>query len=393
MKSVRTIFLLLLLACFAIPQTADAQIWKRVKNRAERKAQDRVERKADQTIDEALDSVEDSLEEAATRSVEDATTANDPVELNLGPNATGPADAPLVQYRQTTLLDFGPMGDIMRRMGQDLGNITAIITTDAERQQSEQEGQLSIVDTRQEHFLTINHQEETYSIRTFEDVVNLVEDHSDKAQQDAEFSFDFSANRTGKTDIFHGSKADQVLLTIKTAFAGMNPQQGTSMQGDFYTLVDLWNTTEIAGYETILAFQQNLMATLGQEFQESNFGSAFGAMGQDARLGASFKKAMEEGRKVEGLPVFARYFMVITPKDQPLDVEQVLQESSNAQGNDMASLMKMAESMSAQQSGAEVKEQTTLLTFTMHISDATAEGLTPISGDPPGGYKQINNSP
>lgn len=118
------LFVLLLLACLMMPQPAEAQLRKRLQDRAKKRAQERLEREAedltDRGVDRTMDKIEGGIENAAAsswRSIVNKRTASEEEPAPLGSIEAGPTDAPLVQYRLMSRMGSAGMGAMLARFG------------------------------------------------------------------------------------------------------------------------------------------------------------------------------------------------------------------------------------------------------------------------------------
>jgi len=420
MKRIRNLFILLILAALIGPQTADAQLLKRAKERAQKRIEERLQRKADDAVDDAVDEAADGVEDAARSAVERRIDeASKPVELNLGPNASGPANAAHVRYVSSTTMDLGALGTVARLLGQDLGNLSQTVSLSGLRQRSDEGTTSTIIDLENDRMISLNHEKKQYSVLTFAEMAEKMDeaaaamrdqakaegavssqdteagsDTEEGSDVEADFTFDMSVDRTGNVQTIHGSPSEQVLLAVRTDFEVQgedDQQEETSVRGVMFALVDTWTTKEIAGSETMEKFQLAMAQKMGEEVGKTDIGAAIGAIGQDPRLGASMAKASEEMQNLDGMPVRSTMHFILAPEGHQLDVQAALQPPADQSSGGMSGLAQMAEGMEANGGEAgEISQQMTLLRITTQISDLQVDPIPDDFFDIPADYSQVD---
>lgn len=400
MTHIRNLFLLLLLSALALPNTADAQLLKRLKERAQDRIEDRAERKAEQAVDKAVDEAAESVEDAAASAFERRTRAK---ELNLGANAEGPANAAQVRYVSTTSMNLGAIGRIGRLFGRDLENTTETVAISGNRQRTDSGNESTIIDLDGFRMITIDHEKKQYWEMSFQAMMERMDaalaemkDQKVAAEQQAgdqpevkgDVKFDFSLDKTGRTDIVNGTPSEQVILTVRADFEleGENEEgQQEQVRGTTYAVMDTWNSKQLAGIETIQAFSLRMGEKMGDTMQKTEIGPSLAAMGLDPRTSDVMDKAAEEMQKFDGMTVRSTMHLVLVPEGQALDVDAVL-NPANAGGGRMAQLAAAAEANEGEGPG----QQMTLLSITTQLSDLQVDPLPADYFDVPAGYKQVD---
>lgn len=381
MKRGRNIIGVMLLVGLVWPGGAEAQILRRLKE----KAQEQVQREADRRAGEAA-------QDAAQNAASNAMNQDEAAAPTFGPNATGPVNAPLVRYHTTTTAHIPGLS----RMASLVGVPTAIvqtITMDAYRQRTDNaDGKGStIVDAAGGRFITLDHEARTYRIMTFEEMVQGLrsEKTTPAPRQDApsqvqgEAQFDLKVERTGKREEIHGTPTEQLILIMESRYTVTDAQAQQTQNGKFYLVADLWMSEQLGGYQTMQAFQQRM----GQEMREALGAQRPGLSmpGMDARMGAAMARLSEEMAKVQGQPVRTTTWMVLVPIDQELDLERVMAppaDGAERQGG-LAGLAQGGQ-------GGTVAQQTTLMRGATDLSDLTVTGLDPNTLDIPSDYTRLD---
>lgn len=407
MKRITNLLILLLLAAVVFPGTADAQLLKRIKERAKERVERKVEDKADQAVDSAVDEAAEGVEDAAASAFERKTRAED---LNLGPNATGPANAPQVRYRSTTSMNLGALGRMARLFGKEIENQSETIAISGERQRTDADNQSTIIDLDTGNFVTLDHERRQYSVWSFDEMMQRMdeavaemekqaeapaaqpqtEQRSDEQDVEADVEFDMSVDRTGRKETINGAPSEQVLLTIRADFDVRSTDesgQEESVQGTTYALVDSWTSSELAGIETINDFQRRMAGQMAADLQASETGASISAMGLDPRMGELMKEAGEELEALDGMVVRSTMHLVLVPEGQELDVEAVLNPTDA--GGDAGALEQMAANAEAE-GDASPTQQFTLLRVTTQVSDLQIEPLPDDYFEVPADYKKVD---
>ncbi|HEX7071962.1 MAG TPA: hypothetical protein VF190_14200, partial [Rhodothermales bacterium] len=344
MMRIKSLIVLLIAAAFVLPQSADAQLLKRLKERAQERIQKNVE-------EEAAD--------AATGAIERKMSESE--ELNLGPNASGPANAPYLRYTNTTSVDLGALGKVASLFGQKLNKIQETVALSGDYQRSDTETNSTIIDLENDRFITLDHERKTYTIMTFEQMVEHMEQAMAQAQEgmaeaqaeeaataddddvEGDVQFDVKVEKTGKRESVNGTPAEQVLLTIRADFEvkGTDDEGNTEeAKGTAYALVDSWTTKALAGSATLEAFQRRMGEKMGAEMRDSNLGTSLSAMGLDPRMSGLMTEAGRELEKLEGAVVRSTMHLILVPEGQELDVQAALDGTTdeNAQQATLAKI-------------------------------------------------------
>ena len=394
MKTLPRVFCLLIagLLLAGSVQDAEAQIWKRAKDRAKKRLNERVEQKTDEAVDKTVDKAVDKGEEGIESAIEGAfarmgekAAQEQMVEFDLGPNATGPAGASQVQYRSATSVNYGgKLGALTATLmgGQGFGNALETVTMTANYQRTDEGDNSTIVDLENERFIMLNHAAKTYVEKTFDEMAEEAAAQLDAAKKgassqqpddedvDLDAQYSVTTDRTGQRESINGSDAEQILLQVQLDVSGTDKETGETGEAGIHVISDLWMTDELAGYKTMQQFNQRMGEAFGESIRgvsTSDFITMMAQMGQDPRLGASVQKASDEVAKVPGMPVRSTIYLVLAPTGAEIDVEKAMQPAEEGEGG-LEGLMKLAESMDESGSG-EVQEQVTLLSITTQIAD------------------------
>jgi hypothetical protein len=381
MKRGRNIIGVILLVGLVWPGGAEAQILRRLKE----KAQEQVQREADRRAGEAA-------QDAAQNAASNVLNQDEAAPPTFGPNATGPLNAPLVRYHMTTSAHLPGLSRMASLVGVPT-DIVQTITMDAHRQRTDNaDGKGStIVDAAGGRLIILDHEARTYRVMTFEEMMQGLQsqkttqpprqDVSNQVQGEAQF--DLKVERTGKREEIHGTPAEQLILIMESRYTVTDAQSQQTQNGKFYVVADLWMTEQLGGYQTMQAYQQRLGQEMRQDLGAQRPGLSM--PGMDARMGAAMARLSEEMAKVQGQPVRTTTWMVLVPIDQELDLEQVMAPPADGQGG-QGGLAGLAQGGQ----GGTVTRQTTLMSGTSNLSDLTVTGLDPNVLDIPTGYTRLD---
>jgi len=163
----------------------------------------------------------------------------------------------------------------------------------------------SIIDLASQTITEIDLQKKTYSVVTFDEMKQTMEQTSQKMQQqkDADIKFKVSANATGNTRQIGG--LDTRELIVKMQAEATDQQSGQT--GGMVVNLDVWLAPSVAGYQEVRDFYRRMAAKLDW------------TPGSQATAGAGVAKGMAEAykelRKLDGVPVYET--MKITGSGQP----------------------------------------------------------------------------
>ncbi len=159
---------------------------------------------------------------------------------------------------------------------------------------------MTIMDLDAETVTVINHAKKEYSVATFEEYRQYMEQMASRMQgkkkDDVNVRYRVKINDGGKQQAVSGvpAKLTVISLTVET-----NDQKGNS--GSMDMVNDMWLSTEVAGSDEMQAFGQKMAAKMGQ-----GLGSRMGAMTamlQQQGGAAALKEFQDNASKLQGVPV------------------------------------------------------------------------------------------
>jgi hypothetical protein len=181
-------------------------------------------------------------------------------------------------YQETTKMTGGTLVSILRLGGPFTRKarepIVATVLIKGNRMATMGKENSTIVDLDKESITEINLPKKTYSVVTFAQMRQAMEDAMAKAQAqqkkqqkaapkgNVEAKFKVSAKATGKTKTVQGLSAKEMVVTMD--LEGTDKDTGNS--GSMTVINDAW-MTNVPGYEQVKAFHQKMAQKMAHEFQ------------------------------------------------------------------------------------------------------------------------------
>ncbi len=158
----------------------------------------------------------------------------------------------------------------------------------------------TIVDIDKETITTVNFAQKSYSVVTFAQMKQAMEEMSQKMQQQKggggqpppDMQFDIKMNDTGQTRTINGNNAHEVVMTM--TMQGADAKSGA--KGGLDVTTDMWIAPKVAGYEEVRDFSRRM----GQKIAWSPMSNPLINRPDMQRAMAELSK---EGSKMDGLPV------------------------------------------------------------------------------------------
>lgn len=401
MKYTKTLLAALLLSMFAFSQPADAQ-FRRLKERAKDRAKERLTQHAEKKVDDVVDKVVDEsvarTENKINKWISDAfdgtaSVSDDGVlsrdgreDVQLAPNKSGPSNTDHVRYLEITTLkvpgfaSFGGMTTATEFFLHDGRSATDDATS------------MSILDLNSETITNADHNDKTYWKQSFAEMAEMLNtavdgiaenmeemqqsiDEAEEAMEESkvEMEYSFDVDDTGETENINGIRARRFVYTIEAIASGEN-DEGVSTK--FYTIVDTWVSTAVAGYETLTSYYSRMANAMGADVNASSMAEKMeGLSFLDPRIGGSMKKAAEKMKEATGLPIKSVTYMVSVPEGKRLDRSKVFRGES----------VEIMASDEAQQT------QRTIMITETYISNLNGDSFASSKLEVPSNYKMIES--
>ena len=158
----------------------------------------------------------------------------------------------------------------------------------------------SIIDLDKETITHVDYARKTYSVMTFAQMKQAMEDMAQKMQQQKsnagqpppDMQFDVKMNDTGQTRTINGNNAHEVIMTM--TMQGTDAKSGA--KGGMDVTTDMWIAPKVSGYEEVRDFTHRMSQKI-----------AWTPMANPLISRPDMQRAMselsKEGSKMDGLPV------------------------------------------------------------------------------------------
>jgi len=204
-------------------------------------------------------------------------------------------------YQQTSQITGGSMQAMMRMAGafskQAREPMAATVMVSGHRMAHVNAHTAQIIDVDKETITDINFDKKTYTVMTFAQMKQMLDDMSKRMQQkqteNADLHYKASAKDTGQTKTINGLTAREVLVTI--TMEGTDKKTGDT--GSMDATSDMW-IAPVAGYEEVRSFYRIYAGKMGM-MPGQNMGIVAAQPGMAKAMGDLYK----EMAKVDGTPV------------------------------------------------------------------------------------------
>jgi hypothetical protein len=214
-------------------------------------------------------------------------------------------------YQETTQMTGGALVSILRLGGPFTRKarepIVSTVLIKGNRMATLGKENSTIVDLDKETITEINLSKKNYSVITFAQMRQAMDEAVAKAQAEqqkkqpkdepkanVEAKFKVSAKATGKTKSVEGLNARQMVITMD--LEATDKDSGNS--GSMTVIDDAW-MANVPGYEQVKAFRQKMAQKMAREFQPELSRMAMA----DPRMMQGFSESAKELSKVSGVPV------------------------------------------------------------------------------------------
>ena len=206
-------------------------------------------------------------------------------------------------YQQSSKITGGAIAGAMRVAGAFSSKarepMTATILVKGHRMAHVTADTAQITDLDKETITSINFAKKTYSVMTFEQMRQMMQDAADRMGQktnDADINFKANVRETGQSKPIAGLTAKEVILTM--TMEGTDKKSG--QQGAMNIISDMWLAPNIPGYGEVRDLHR-LMATKIGWTPGQNFGAMMGRQGSG--MGKGMADMAKEMAKLDGVPV------------------------------------------------------------------------------------------
>jgi hypothetical protein len=258
----------------------------------------------------------------------------------------------------------------------------------------------TVIDLASQTITSIDMQKKTYSVMTFDEMKQMLQQMSEKMNQNknqGEMKFSVSAQNTGKTKQIAGLEAKE--LVLKLTMAGTDQQSG--QRGSMVITADSWIAPQAPGYAEVRDFQRRM----AEKLNWTPGGNMF-ANRPDVQQGMA--EVYKESAKLDGMPVFQTTVMggegtaPVDRSDQPQSTQAQQQSDkpsvSSAVGNALGGRFglgrKKPQDQQAQQPASQGNTPSgpaVLIEMTTEMSGFSAGPVDPSQFDVPSGIKKVES--
>ena len=152
----------------------------------------------------------------------------------------------------------------------------------------------SVIDLGSGTITTIDFQRKQYSVMTFDEMKQMMEQMSQKMQKNdkGEMKFKVSANATGKTKQVSGFDAKEMIM--KMEMEGTDKESG--QKGGMTVTTDMWIASGIPGYQEV----RNFYKRMAEKINWTPGGNMFAA---NPQVSGGMAEVYKEVAKLDGVPV------------------------------------------------------------------------------------------
>jgi len=213
-------------------------------------------------------------------------------------------------YQETSTITGGMMMSVMKVAGvfskQAREPIQSTIAVKGDKMVHRSANRASIIDLANGTITSVDFQKKQYSVMTFEEMKQLMEQMSEKMQKNGkgEVNFKVSANSTGKSKQVAGFDAKEMIM--KMEMEGTDEKSG--QKGGMTVTTDMWIASGVPGYQEVRSFYRRMAEKLNWTPGGNMFMS-------NPQVSQGMAEVYKEVAKLEGVPV--QQFICMGASGQP----------------------------------------------------------------------------
>jgi hypothetical protein len=211
-------------------------------------------------------------------------------------------------YESTTKITGGALVGMMKMAGtfskdarKSMDPVASTTSIKGNRMVHRTADSASIIDLDKETITHIDYARKTYSVMTFAQMKQAMDEMSQKMQQQKgggsqaqlDTKFDMKLNDTGNTKTINGNSAHEVIMTM--TMQGADAQSGA--KGGMDMVTDMWIAPKVAGYDQVREFQKRMSKKIAW-MPGSN------PMINRPDMQRAMAEMYKEGSKMDGMPVY-----------------------------------------------------------------------------------------
>ena len=201
-------------------------------------------------------------------------------------------------YQETSTITGGMMMSMMKIAGafnkQAREPIQSTVAVKGDMMVHRSATHASVIDLAAGTITSIDFQKKQYSVMTFEEMKQMMEEMAQKMQKNdkAEMKFKVSANATGKTKQAAGFEAKEMIM--KMEMEGTDKDSG--QKGGMTVTTDMWIASGVPGYQEVRDFQKRMAEKL-------NWAPGGNMFMSNPQVAQGMAEVYKEVAKLDGMPV------------------------------------------------------------------------------------------
>ena len=264
----------------------------------------------------------------------------------------------------------------------------------------------SVIDLDKETITHIDYTRKTYSVMTFAQMKQAMDEMSQKMQQQkggggqqVDAQFDIKVNDTGNRKTINGNATHEVIMTF--TMQGTDAQSGA--KGGMDMVTDMWIAPKVAGYDQVREFQRRM----GQKIAWT---PGANPMINRPDMQKAMAQLSKEGSKMDGMPVYETVKMGGKMEGMPDSPPPQSSRSSNPPPTSVGDALGSA--LGGRLGGFGRKKKDTpppadsnagspdsnsasgsLMEMTMEVTSYSSAPADPASFEVPAGFSQVQEDP
>jgi hypothetical protein len=306
-------------------------------------------------------------------------------------------------YQETSTITGGMMASVMRLAGvfskQAREPIQSTVSVKGDKMLHRSATHASIIDLGAQTITSIDTQKKQYSVMTFDEMKQALEQMAQKMKQNdkADVNFKVSANNTGKTKQVSGFDAKEMILTME--MEGTDKESG--QKGGMTIVTDMWIAPGIPGYQEVRDFYKRMA-------EKINWTPGGNMFAQNPQVSQGMAEVYKEAAKLDGVPVEQRITMGASgtaPADGSAPPPQQQQQQAerpsvgSALGGALGGRFGLGrkKSSSSDQQPAQKQDSSggqnagSLLEMTTQLSSFSSNAVDSSEFDVPAGFKKVDS--
>ncbi len=201
-------------------------------------------------------------------------------------------------YEETSTITGGAIASMMKVVGvfskQAREPIQSTIAVKGDRMIHRSRSTATITDLAAQTITSVDFQKKTYSVMTFDQMKQMLDDMSQKMKQNdkGEIQFKVSANSTGNTRQISGFDTKE--MVVKMEMEGTDKQSG--QKGGMLITSDLWIAPAVSGYGEV----RNFYKRMAEKLNWTPGGNMFMA---NPQVSQGMAEVYKEMAKLDGMPI------------------------------------------------------------------------------------------